>query len=117
MTWLCINEFHDEILYRGSRICVSTNAANDREEVEISEYMVFDLSIYESSGLALLQISGYKAGSIHVVLPNDSCPRGHRGISVKWLVQNWQKWIGGGNLKYDLWVTKDRLNPRLPRKF
>jgi len=43
---------------------------------------------------ALVVISGYKAGSTYVVLPEESVPMENQGyaIDLEWLKLNWHKW-------------------------
>ncbi len=42
---------------------------------------------------ALIVTSGYKAGHILLALPTEAKSEKDLGISTKWLIQNWQKWV------------------------
>jgi hypothetical protein len=58
------------------------------------DFMVIELSIDEKNAYALLVVSGYKAGLIFAILPDESVPKENEGyaISVNWLKENWRKW-------------------------
>jgi hypothetical protein len=58
------------------------------------DFMVTELSIDEKTVYALLVVSGYKAGLIFSILPDESVPEENEGyaISSNWLRDNWGKW-------------------------
>jgi Immunity protein 45 len=58
------------------------------------DFMVTELPIDEKRRYALLVVSGYKAGLIFAVLPEESVPKENEGyaISSNWLKDNWEKW-------------------------
>lgn len=58
-----------------------------------------DLLVYEpwdagyESGMGLVVASGYKGGLIHSIFPKESADPASRGLSVDWLIANWEKWF------------------------
>jgi hypothetical protein len=53
----------------------------------------------DKSSLALMTITGYKAGiNCYVAFPAEA---GTTGLSVKWLVNNWNLWVWPGGLAAD----------------
>lgn len=56
-----------------------------------------DFMVYESQDeerpYGLIVTSGQKAGLILVLLPAESVTVGVRGLNVRWLVDNWSKWV------------------------
>ncbi len=47
----------------------------------------------DNRGLGLIVVSGYKAGLILHVFPRQSTHPEGFGLSVAWLMQNWDTWI------------------------
>ncbi|CAN7147637.1 Imm45 family immunity protein [Acidovorax delafieldii] len=60
----------------------------------ITDLMIIELSLAGKREYALMVVSGYKAGMIFVILPEESyCVDGGGGaISTDWLRKNWSKW-------------------------
>ncbi|MEB6222217.1 Imm45 family immunity protein [Pantoea anthophila] len=56
------------------------------------DFMVVDLSNADRP-YGLIVSSGHKAGLILVKLPAESCLSEVRGLSVEWVIDNWDKWI------------------------
>jgi hypothetical protein len=61
------------------------------------EYVDFMLTEYHENAArqyALVVISGYKAGSVYVVFPEESVPKENSGyaLDITWLRDNWGKW-------------------------
>jgi hypothetical protein len=83
----------------------------DKTDDSIIELMVYD-PLDGDRGLALIQLSGYHAGHTWVVLPEESCPSGHRGISTPWLLRNWRKWVHKSNPKTDVVLRSRRFTVR-----
>ncbi|ELN2576890.1 TPA: hypothetical protein OUD64_003002 [Enterobacter kobei] len=59
---------------------------------EFVDFMVFETQDNDSP-YGLIVSSGYKAGLILVKLPIDSISDEGHGLSVKWVISNWKKWI------------------------
>jgi hypothetical protein len=61
---------------------------------EIVDLMIVEFSLGGKREYALMVVSGYKAGIIFVVLPEESycVDGGGAAINVDWLRQNWSKW-------------------------
>ncbi|WP_084615085.1 Imm45 family immunity protein [Pseudomonas batumici] len=57
----------------------------------IVDFMVVDIP-GEQCGHSIIVSSGNKSGLVLVQLPIESRSLGH-GISKKWIVENWAKWI------------------------
>ena len=53
------------------------------------DFMVVDFA--HSHGLVVS--SGYKAGSILVILPVESNSNEYVGIDTQWIITNWSKWV------------------------
>lgn len=64
------------------------------------DFMIFintvDIKIERKFGLVVT--SGYKSGSILILLPNE-CLCGDGGISKEWILENWNKWIYDCNIE------------------
>jgi hypothetical protein len=58
------------------------------------DFMIIELHQDTKLAYALLVASGYKAGLIYTILPEESIPSENEGhaISVDWLKANWKKW-------------------------
>jgi len=54
------------------------------------DFMLIEYPCGENRQYALLVNSGYKAGLIFVVLPEEA--NANTGINIDWLKENWQKW-------------------------
>ena len=56
-----------------------------------------DLLIFDprenDAGLGLMVTSGYKAGLVFAVLPEESRFEKKPGLSKAWLIENWDKWF------------------------
>lgn len=58
-----------------------------------------DLMVYEpwnidyDGGMGLVVASGYKGGLIHSIFPKESIHPKTRGLSVDWLIANWDQWF------------------------
>jgi hypothetical protein len=59
--------------------------------------------------MGLLVMTGRKAGLPLVVLPFDSEGPGHRAISTKWLVRNFEEWVYDAPI--DQVFVLDRIAP------
>ena len=61
---------------------------------EIVDFMIVELPFNGRREYALMVISGYKAGLIFVILPDESYVFGENGggVNVEWLRANWSKW-------------------------
>lgn len=59
----------------------------------IVDFMLVEYPDDMSSGYAIYCISGYHAGCVEVVLPLKAVSQYNRGISVKWLMENWNEWV------------------------
>lgn len=55
------------------------------------DYMLIE-NASSPSDFSLLVSSGYKAGIVCLNLPKEADPK-NKGISSKWLIENWNKWI------------------------
>jgi hypothetical protein len=53
------------------------------------DFMVVDFS----DGHGLIVSSGYKAGLILIILPNESNSNEYVGIDTQWIIDNWSNWI------------------------
>ena len=63
--------------------------------------------------MGLLQDTGYGAGAIIVVFPNESLEAGHAAVAANWLIENWSKWVGPDAGPEDVWVNRiKRASPR-----
>lgn len=58
---------------------------------EVVDFMLFRNTV-EANPFGLIVTSGFKAGSILVLLPGDCCA-GEGGISRDWIVDNWSRWV------------------------
>ncbi|WP_107178656.1 Imm45 family immunity protein [Paracidovorax avenae] len=58
------------------------------------DFMVIELHHKDELRYALLNVTGYKAGLIYVILPKDSQPSNQEGYAIDkdWLLSNWSKW-------------------------
>jgi Immunity protein 45 len=58
------------------------------------DFMVVELPVDEKTAYALLVVSGYKAGLVYVILPEESVPKENEGYAINsnWLRNNWEKW-------------------------
>jgi Immunity protein 45 len=56
-----------------------------------------DLIVFDPNdsdcGLGILVVSGYKAGLIYALLPQESQKDGTRCIDMGWMKANWDKWF------------------------
>lgn len=56
-----------------------------------------DLMVFEphdeECGLGLVVLSGYKAGLIYALLPQESLKGGSRAICFEWLKGHWSRWF------------------------
>lgn len=51
----------------------------------------------DDCGLGVMTVTGRKAGLVLSVFPLASKPRGVRGLSVDWLIGNWDAWFVYGH--------------------
>lgn len=59
---------------------------------EVVDFMVAESFYNGEPRYAVYVISGYKAGSLVVWLPNESLSTNY-GLSWRWVIENWDKWI------------------------
>lgn len=83
-----LTELPDDILWHGAVF----RCKGQRPFEEIVDFM---LMCYPNSpsGFAIYCISGYCAGNIEVVLPEEALASGVVGISTAWLQSNWTRWV------------------------
>ncbi len=86
-----LTELEDARLYAGDilRLPHSYDLGPSSGPVDL---LVFDPRDGEA-GLGLITASGYKAGLVFCVLPKESPHSGGAGLSAKWLIRNWDRWI------------------------
>lgn len=56
------------------------------------DLLIFD-PCEDEAGLGLMVTSGYKAGLILAILPEESRFEKKLGLSIRWLIENWDKWF------------------------
>lgn len=58
------------------------------------DFLVMEYCESTKRHYAMIVISGYKAGLIYVVFPEESIPQENAGyaVDIKWLQDNWSKW-------------------------
>jgi len=79
---------HGETLQRGDVIrCIGTYPYEDYVDFMLIEYPFNQINQY-----ALLVDSGYKAGLIFVVWPEQANNKEGPGVNIDWLKINWSKW-------------------------
>lgn len=63
------------------------------------DFMIFINTIEKKveRKFGLIVTSGYKSGSILILLP-DECLCVNGGVSKKWILENWNKWIYDCNI-------------------
>ena len=85
MKWSKLIDFNEQYLQRG--YLLKFKAHYPFEEAVIM--MVCEGGCCQK---ALITISGYNAGiNMYVLIPEEANPDG--GISTKWLITNWTKWV------------------------
>lgn len=84
-------ELEDRRLYPGDILRLSDNYTTGPGTGPV------DLLVYDPRddqyGLGLMTASGYKAGLVFCILPKESTHSGGSGLSAKWLIANWHRWI------------------------
>ncbi|WP_422403354.1 Imm45 family immunity protein [Pseudomonas sp. GZD-209] len=80
-------DFHGESIWHGNIFRVPGKCPYER----FVDFMVFD-NQSEDRPYGLIVTSGYKAGLILVYLPRE-CSSVEGGVSKKWVMSNWSKWI------------------------
>ena len=98
--WLKLIEYKEDYISIGS-ILEIPNLYDFENRTQV---IVFD-SLRDNCGLALLVVSGIKAGSIYVIFPEESKYKNTRMMSKKWLLDNFYKWISpNSNIKETLFL-------------
>jgi len=78
----------NESLQRGSVIrCAGTYPYED-----YVDFMIIEYPCSQNVQYALMVDSGYKAGLIFAVLPEEANAIKGSGINIDWLKTNWSKW-------------------------
>lgn len=86
--WVSLIDHEEDYICSGS-ILEIVNLYDFENKTQV---IVFD-PLKDDCGLALLIISGRKAGSIYVVFPKESNFGDTRMLSKKWIIDNFYKWI------------------------
>lgn len=83
-------KYKDKVLFRGGLFRVDGKYPYE----EKVDFMIFENALLSNprSEYGLMVSSGYNAGSVLVLLP-DECLFEGGGISRKWIIKNWHKWI------------------------
>lgn len=98
--WLKLIEYKEDYISIGS-ILEIPNLYDFENRTQV---IIFD-SLRDNCGLALLVVSGIKAGSIYVIFPEESKYKNTRMMSKKWLLDNFYKWISpNSNIKETLFL-------------
>jgi len=81
---------------------------------DVVDFMVFE-STNEYGIYDLVVTSGYKAGLRKTILPKESIPVENIGyaISIKWLKNNWSKWIYAECPVEEVWIIENEM-PKMP---
>ena len=81
-------EYEEEIIWRGHRIRYLADAYEGSITRELMVYLPI-----ATADIGLICISGYSAGDLHFILPEESLVKGTRGLSRDWLIENFNKYI------------------------
>ncbi len=81
-----LTETDREELHRGMVLCLPGYETDPGPLA----YILIDLTGYYP-GLALVQATGYHAGTLYRVLPPESRDSGRSVVSVAWLKENWER--------------------------
>lgn len=86
-----LEETPDESLWRGDilRLVDDYDRGPGSGPVDL---MVFD-PYQDGRGLGVVVASGYKAGAILSVFPEESCAPGKRSLETAWLLRHWNEWF------------------------
>ncbi len=69
------------------------------------DFMVF-YPADKNCGLGLITITGFNAGDIYIILPEESLYSTQHTLSTEWLVNNWNKWICEASDVKDVYFIK-----------
>lgn len=103
-----LKKYKEKALFRGGVFRVDGKYPYE----EKVDFMIFKNTVHSNPEreYGLIVSSGYKAGIILVFLPNECLFEGG-GISKKWIIKNWHKWVYDsdiGNIYYARnYVIKD----------
>ena len=101
MKWSKLIDFNEQSLQRGYLLKFKSHYPFEDEVI----MMVCEGGCCQKG---LITISGYKAGiNMYVLFPEDANPDG--GISTKWLITNWTKWVWPESKLEDIFV-RPQLN-------
>jgi Immunity protein 45 len=111
MKWVSLFALKSPDLGRGTRFRFPA----DYPYEEVVEFLLFDTP-YSPSGHGLLVISGYKAGLINLLLPEESKSQGNfHSISTGWMKKNFRKWVWDVSTKKVFVSLSQAPVPRLPK--
>ena len=87
--------------HRGGYLCAGAKLRFVGEYPFDAEPVDFMICDYPAAGagrcnFALYCVSGYHAGSLEYVFPQEAQAEEARAISTKWLAENWQKKVYNG---------------------
>lgn len=87
MKWIKLLEWEDDTIWEGFVIRAYLSYL-----CEFADLLVFSPN-KEGCGQGLVYVTGYHAGQVYLILPDESRPTGTRALSKDWLIKNWTKYI------------------------
>ena len=102
--WSRLTDFKNERIYRGTLLRLPGGYPYE----SFVDFMVINLH----GDMALLVASGYKAGLIRQILPDEALVvSGAKAISHTWLIENWEQWVAQGSVQ-DAWICDEIPAPQ-----
>jgi hypothetical protein len=95
--WAKLVDTRDGVIWRGALLRMPGGGFYE----PVVDFMVIEIE----ARLGLLVASGYKAGIVRQVLPEEALEGPARALSRAWLIDNWARWVDQGSVQ-DVWISE-----------